>query len=677
MQIQTLLLIIGAALIALGVALFQYFYKATYKTKRNRVFALLRFLTVFGLLVLLINPKYTKTSYYTQKPSLAIAVDNSISIQHLGYDDEVGETLERFRESEPLNTTFDIQYYQFGQELAPLDSLKFDQKQTNINAIFKNLEDIYGSDIAPVILVSDGNQTFGESYQYTSRFYEQQVYPLVVGDTITYDDLRLGQINVNRYGYINNKFPVEIFASYKGAGAISSKLVITSKDRVVYSEAVQFSQEKSSRVFNIVLPAERVGVQQYTISLTPISTEKNKNNNSKNFAIEIIDQKTNILVVSSIAHPDVGMLKKSIESNKLRTVRFSSPEEAAALLNEYELVILYQPTPSFEAVFKEMDRLSKNYMLITGPKTNWNALNRYQSVITHEVTGQDDVVQGTLNSNFSTFLMQDIGISDFPPLVTSFGDVQFTAEFDVAIFQKIGALTTENPLVATTEVDGRRGVYILGEGLWKWRAATYVAKRSFEDFDNFLDNLVQYAASDKKKSRLNIEYESFYYGNSSVKLYAQYFDKNYTFDARASLAITAINQETKTRTEVPMLLQRSTYEVDLSNLEPGTYNFTIAVDGQGLARSGTFTIVPFEIEQQFLNAALQPLQEVAQNTDASLHILDQYQDLINTLIDDKRYLPIQKSTENIVPLIDWKWVLAVIAILLAIEWFLRKYNGLT
>jgi hypothetical protein len=30
----------------------------------------------------------------------------------------------------------------------------------------------------------------------------------------------------------------------------------------------------------------------------------------------------------------------------------------------------------------------------------------------------------------------------------------------------------------------------------------------------------------------------------------------------------------------------------------------------------------------------------------------------------------------VVPLIDWKYLLAIIALALAAEWFIRKYNGL-
>ena len=45
-------------------------------------------------------------------------------------------------------------------------------------------------------------------------------------------------------------------------------------------------------------------------------------------------------------------------------------------------------------------------------------------------------------------------------------------------------------------------------------------------------------------------------------------------------------------------------------------------------------------------------------------------------MEDNRYQTIQKSNKNTVPLIDFKILLLVIVLSLAIEWFLRKYNGL-
>ncbi len=677
MTTQDLLLIIGAAILALGIAVFQYYYKSKYKTKRNTLYTGLRFLTIFCLLLLLINPKYKQVSYLTEKPSLAIAIDNSASIKNLGYDDEVISGVARFRESESLNNAFDVQFYHFGQEFKELDSLSFEDKQTNISEALRGLDEIYGTDTAPIVLFSDGNQTYGEAYQYTSKNYKQQVYPVVLGDTITYDDLKISQVNVNRYAYINNKFPVEVFTSYNGENEVTTKFSIRSGNTVVYSENLQFSKNRSSQIVNALIPASTVGVRQYTVSLSPVNQEKNTKNNLKNFAIEVIDQKTKIVIVSSIVHPDIGMLKKSIESNKLRTVTFKKPLESIEILNDYELVLLYQPDRSFKKVYEELESLNKNSITIAGSATDWNMINTYQEIITQEITGQLEDVQGELNANFSAFVIEDIGFSSFPPLEAAFGDVQFNAEIDVALTQRIGALNTEKPLIVTTDYNGRRGLYILGEGLWRWRAQSFIDKRSFEPFDNFIDNLIQYTASNKKKSRLNLDYESFYYGNGDVTLYAQYFDKNYVFDSRARLSIKVSNTETKEITDIPLLLKKNTYQVAMNNLSPGNYTFTVAVEDQGLARSGAFTIVPFEIEQQFLNASVTPLAILASNTSGSIYTPNQIETLIKNLTEDRRYLPVQKSTENIVPLIDWKWLLGLLALLLAVEWFMRKYNGLT
>ncbi|CAN0598318.1 unnamed protein product, partial [Ectocarpus sp. 12 AP-2014] len=47
------------------------------------------------------------------------------------------------------------------------------------------------------------------------------------------------------------------------------------------------------------------------------------------------------------------------------------------------------------------------------------------------------------------------------------------------------------------------------------------------------------------------------------------------------------------------------------------------------------------------------------------------------LEENNTYVPTEKSTENIVSLIDFEILLAIIVFALASEWFIRKYNGLT
>jgi hypothetical protein len=58
-------------------------YKAKKQIKAEFVLALLRFLSLFGIILLLINPIITRNTLEIIKPSLAIVVDNSSSITAL------------------------------------------------------------------------------------------------------------------------------------------------------------------------------------------------------------------------------------------------------------------------------------------------------------------------------------------------------------------------------------------------------------------------------------------------------------------------------------------------------------------------------------------------------------------------------------------------------------------
>src|SRR5690606_17237205 len=116
------------------------------------------------------------------------------------------------------------------------------------------------------------------------------------------------------------------------------------------------------------------------------------------------------------------------------------------------------------------------------------------------------------------------------------------------------------------------------------------------------------------------------------RISAQFFDKNYIFDNRASIHIKVTNAETATETTFPMLLRHNFYEVDLSNLEAGEYSYTVSASDGAIARSGSFTILDFNVEQQFLNADIAKLHRVAENTDGKEYFITQGDLLIESLL---------------------------------------------
>ena len=676
MSVETILYIVIAAVIAFALAVFMYGYKSKYRGTLRWLFGTLRFLTLFGILLLLINPKFKSETFTIVKPSLPVVIDNSSSISELNQTENVSAILSKLKENDAINDKFDLSFFAFGSDFKATDSVTFTENNTNIAKALSATNEVFKNTIAPTLLISDGNQTLGSDYEFSSATVKNPIFPVMLGDSITYTDLKIERLNTNRYAFLKNQFPVEAILVYNGTGSVPSQFIISQGAAIVYRQNVLFTETNNTKTISITLPASRVGIQKYTAQVVPLDNERNKVNNSKQFAVEVIDQATNVLLISNIVHPDMGMFKKAIETNEQRKVTFAKPSEAIPKLADYQLVVLYQPNRSFAPVFSEISALKMNSFIISGTETDWNFLNSAQSVFQKEVTGQREDASAALNVNYGAFSMEDIGFSNFPPLPTLFGELQITGPHEVVLNQIVSGYNTGNPLLATAEINGKRDALWDVEELWKWRAQSFLQNNNFQEFDEFVGKLVQYLASNKRRSRLEVSNESFYYNNSPIKISAQYFDKNYVFDTRASLTISVVEQESKQRTVFPMLLKNNFYEVDVNSLAAGEYTFTVAVGDEAIARSGSFTILDFNVEQQFGNANVAKLNRIAANTKGMAYFPNEIDILIESLINDDRFQSIQKSEQKIVPLIDWKYLLALIVLFLTAEWFIRKYNGL-
>jgi hypothetical protein len=676
MQTSTLIYIIIAGIAALLLALFQYIYKSKLRTNLRYALFGLRAVTIFAILLLLINPKLQSLTYFNEKPDLVLAVDNSESISYLGQGENALSTFKQIISNEDLKNRFNLHSYSFGKDLNSGDSLRFNEGQSNISKAFKQLGEIYSNSTAPVILVTDGNQTYGADYSYSSKDISQPVFPVILGDSTLYADLSIKQLNVNRYVFLKNRFPVEIIVNYSGKDDVDTELKIWSGNQTVFSKPIQLSESKTSEIISATLLAKAVGVRTYRAEITPINNEQNKVNNTKNFGVEVIDQKTNIAIVAERLHPDLGAIKKAIESNEQRKVSILKPQEYISKFDDFQLVILYQPNSSFNIILETVKKKKLNTFTITGATTDWNLLNNAQNFFKQAVTNQTEEYQPILNSNYSNFIINDLDFNDYPPLKSEFGEFGINIPHEVVLYKSVNGINTNQILLATFEAEGTKHAILNGENIWRWRAQTFLNTESFNSFDNFVNKLVQYLSSNKKRNRLNIDYKSFYNGSDDVIITAQYFNKNYEFDSNGALSIALRNKNNGAAKEVPLLLSDGNYRVDLSGIEPGTYQFTISHNSELVSATGEFQVLEYNVEQQFLNADIDKLSLLADNSSGKVFYSNEVNQLINALLSDNRFATIQKSTKNIVPLIEWKYLLSIIALSLFFEWFIRKYNGL-
>ena len=674
MTTSTILLLLLSVIIAAGLSFYQYLYKVKNQSKLYWFLAFLRFISLFSIFLLLINPIISRKITEIKKTPLPIVVDNSKSISELKATKEASELYQKIADNKNISEKYDVQLFSFDDEFQSLEQLDFKGNQSHIDGVAKNLKQLYRNTNYPVVLFTDGNQTMGNDYVFS--FQENtSVLPVVLGDTTTVFDLKINQINVNKYAFLKNKFPVEVFLQYNGNQSISTTFSIQNGNQTIHKQTVSFSKDKRAQSISVLLNADKVGIAKYKAVISSNIKEKNTVNNTKNFAVEIIDQRSEIALVSAINHPDLGALKRSIETNQQRKVSILKPEEVKSLQN-YNILILYQPTTSFKAIFEQNKVAQINTFIITGTATDFNFLNQVQNDLLFKMSAQKEDYLATFDSNFNLFSQANIGFENFPPLEHKFGTIAAKSNVNTLLSARIRNVQLQNPLLTFTENGSKRNAYLLGENIWKWRLENNLNKKSFEDFDLFTDKIIQFLVTNASKKNLNVTYESFYNSGESIEITAEYFNKNYEFDDKAQLTIQVVNSKTKLSKKYDLLKSSNNFKVNLDGLEAGNYSFKVTEKQSNSSFLGSFEVLDFEIEKQFVNPDKSRLEQLASNTNGTIFYPDQIDNLIKSLLENENYIPIQKATIKKSPLIDWIWLLILAIITLATEWFTRKYNGL-
>jgi hypothetical protein len=317
-----------------------------------------------------------------------------------------------------------------------------------------------------------------------------------------------------------------------------------------------------------------------------------------------------------------------------------------------------------------------NTWIATGNNTDYNVLNQQQNQMTFRVSTQKEDYLASFNSDFNLFATDNIGFENFPPLENAYGTIKANDNVSVLLNSRIRTLDTNAPMLAFSDQQGARTAFLIGENIWKWRAQSYIEHKSFDKFDVFIDKIIQFLASNDSKKSLIVNHERFYNSGDALEITAQYFNKNYELDEKARLTITVTNSQTKQVKRYDLLRASNSFKVNLDGLAAGNYTFTVKELNSNSSYSAGFEILDFDIEKQFVNPDLVRLRQLASQTQGAVFVPNQVDNLIKTLLENNDYKSVQKEIVTKTPIIDWIWLLILIALALATEWFVRKYNGL-
>jgi hypothetical protein len=317
---------------------------------------------------------------------------------------------------------------------------------------------------------------------------------------------------------------------------------------------------------------------------------------------------------------------------------------------------------------------------IVGSKSNLNRVNSENpSISIKTINFQKDLVTPSLNSAFSKFqlspALQEV-ITYFNPVTVPFANYEIGGGTEVLLFQKVGNMTTNNPLLVVFDDGDQKTSVMVGEGMWQWRMQDYSKNQSFELFDELVSKLVQYLSSNEEKSRFKVYplTQDFTVSEPAVletEVYNEIYEETYGHAVDLELRGPGNFLE---RYSYVTSLGNSKYRI--SNLHPGIYTFKAhtSIDQKPASSQGQFTVTEMQLEALNLTADHQLLRSLSSKTSGTFYGQDQWENLTMEL-SGKQAQGIIFSEEIFTPLIKWPWALALLLVLVSLEWFLRKFHG--
>lgn len=662
-------------LVPLSLILSFYIYvKAIFPNKWLKpLLVALRSASLILICILLLNPQIKQKTVSLVYPELSILLDQSTSIKD---STSVANFYNQWQNDQALNDQFRVNWYGFGLDIQPLDVLDFSQTETNIGGTVRNLDRVLGQTQGPIIIVTDGQQTIGPTYAYF-KSQNHPIYPVIVGDTIWPEDIAIQRVAANPVVRKDQSFEVELLISRSGsANKIQTQLEAYQNGTKVKSLEVNFDYGATSQLIKTELSAKTVGYQTFRWVLKSIPLEQILDNNVAHLNVEVVDEQRRVLLVHQNTHPDIGALTRGLLADDRTEVIVTSPQEAIELLEEIDAVILYQPTQDFSGLMSKIAQERLNVWLITGPNTEWSEITKIQPALKKDFIGVSDALFAQPNLDFSLFQSPWNQWAEMPPLVSDIGQLNIEIPHQSLLTPVIQNQALNSVQLGFFEADDVRWIVWDGIGLWRWRMEAYRISQSHESFDAFLGILVKYISKTQDKSVLKLNYKAVYTQMAQAEFYAQYLDKTDALDLSADLEIRLTNQSSGAVINRPLLADSKQYKLGLTDLAPGVYDFTVRVLGTEVEKSGRFEIAPLDSELGKGFAKIRPMKEWAAWNEVPLRDLSQMNEFKEYLKAQKEFLPREVVTFKNLDFIRWYYALALLILISAVEWFIRKYNGL-
>ncbi|MDB5273871.1 MAG: hypothetical protein JWO58_2238 [Chitinophagaceae bacterium] len=653
-------------------------WSSTYKYS----LAAIRFTVIFIIVLLLAGPISRFFDRNEEKPEVVIALDQSYSIKAFNDSSSLDNTyakLKTLRESLE-NKGIRVKVMDLNASESKLGRPTQWAQQTSMSQLLSNVKDLEeNKNFRGLILATDGIYNKGINPLYQA--FNTPVYTVGLGDTTVQRDVKVKNILYNKISYKGNDFPIHADISSQGASGESVTVSLQHKGTVLSSQAITLRNKAVQRV-SFQTSAKEKGLLHLTVEVSTISEEKNKANNKAHAYIEVIDNKQKVLICAAAPHPDIKALRNALEEKENIETYLCIPGLAALPKESFDLIIFHQ-LPHMNNLaqneFNELVKTTTPKLFIVANMTNLPLFNESNNLLSiSQRSSQKDLAAAAVNSNFTKFSLpadQKDRWNETPPLQVPFGQYKIKSEADIILYQKIGKVSTNTPLLLTSM--DRKTAVLCGEGLWWWRLHEAGKFGEAEAFDKLIQDLVQFMSSkeDKRKFKVYPANNEFIAGDNVV-FQAELFNDIYepVYDVPFQIKLTNENKE---HFDYSFVHTKGNQGYNIAGLKPGVYQFTAIgeLNGKKEHYSGEFLVVEELSELMESTANHNLLRELSAQSKGKFYKAQQV-DQLTADLTAQEFPDVLHASENLLHWIQLTWILWLLIALASAEWALRKYKGI-
>lgn len=674
--------------IALGLGFAFLLYRTNHpwsKTWNQILFGVRAALASF-LIFLLLGPIVKQIDNLFEKPLFVLLYDNSISVKQTSDSLEVENLKVKISETASM---LEAQGYNVkitdltGSEI---EKPVFDATTSDLSGALKKISNRYeGSKIGGVILVSDGIYNEGISPLYPS--YNYPVNTVGVGDTSQRTDIYIRDIAYNKIVYQGNKFPLRVEVMVKNLTNQPINVSLLHKGKVLDQQTKNSSADQLL-VYDFQPLAEDQGIQKLDVQVEVKEGESNTRNNRASVFIEVVEGKKKILLIASSPHPDIKALREVVDKNPNYEFLLHIPgveelEQSQLKPDEIDLAIFHQ-APDLRGktrnVFEQFVNAKTSLFFIIGSQTDLQQMAKQDMPLKFEATPRDydEVIPGT-NPAFSQFLVSaetNAIIQNYPPVSVPFGKLKIPGNVTPLLYQRVGNLTTEKPLLYLDVQESRKISIMMGEGLWRWKLNEFDRFESSVAFEEVFGKLIQYLSTtdDKRKFRsypVKQEFSDTEVVVFESQVYNDIFEPVYgnTIDIE-------LTDESGKKTQYNYTTSQGNVRYQIGGLKEGVYKYKSKTELNQKTEEvrGEFAVIQRQTELQNLTADFDLLRKLSDNTGGYFFPASQF-DGLKAELQKTEAKSIIHSQESYDALINLKWIFWILLLMVSVEWFARKYFG--